>query len=345
MYIREAGYFGLGSLLGDAEIHLVLVNKLGATKRLVTYTREDPPKEIVNLYPYDLLRTELFRTMDGPAQIAAAAQGKWVRFDVDVGWRFWMQSVNARVDMKASPLTSEAFTALRTHLTAPGNSTVSVELDDAPPARTTEGRIFLWLMLNIDKILATERRFSIDRRAIAGAIAWEALMNPYTGVKSDLATSVGIARFSGPGKVHYKEFRPDQVPRDRLLDPAAHEGNPVAREVELLGRLPPRTMDERRKALATTDGALLYIGTIMRAFSDAAAPAGYYLDCDPAILTTFYNAWSLARATTFFQRERKAPTPLNPGPMMGAWVQQNLGRIERMVGTPPASLCKKSRGY
>ena len=85
---------------------------------------------------------------------------------------------------------------------------------------------------------------------------------------------MGIARFSGPGKVHYKELRPDQVPRDRLLDPAAHEGNTVAREVELLGKLPPRTMEERRKVVATTDGALLYIGTIMRAFSDAAALEG-----------------------------------------------------------------------
>jgi len=346
VYIREAGYFGLGSLLGDAEIHLTLVPKLGGTKRLVTYTREDPPKEIVDFYPYDRLRTELFQTMDGPARIAAGAKGKWMRFDVDIGWRFWMQSVDGRVDMKASPWTSEGFNNLRTHLRLPGNGTVSVELKDAPPASSGEGRVSLWMMWNIDKILATERKFSIDRRAIAGAIIWEALLNPYKGVANDLATSTGYARFSGPGKVHYKELRPDQVPRDRLLDPAAHEGNTVAREVELLGKLPPRTMEERRKVVATTDGALLYIGTIMRAFSDAAALGGYYLDCDPAMLTNFYNgSWTIAGATTHFQTVKKAPAPLASGTAMGTWMQQKLGVVEKMVARPPDGFCKKPRGY
>lgn len=104
-------------------------------------------------------------------------------------------------------------------------------------------------------------------------------------------------------------------------------------------------MESRRQILATTPGALLYIGTIMREFSNVAVLGGYYLDCDPPMLTTFYNAWGIGRATVFFQNERKAPTPLVPNPEMGSWVRANMKLIERMVGKPPVGFCKKPRGY
>jgi hypothetical protein len=298
---------------------------------VVTFTRDDPPAAI-DLYPYDRVATQIFKLMDGPTKVATDAKGKWTRFDMDLGWSFWLRMVNGRPELKLAPGTHATFSEVLRQLQMPGLAPVSVELADAPPANTAEGRVLFWMLKNVDTILETERTFSIDRRAIAGAIIWEALKNPYPGPKGDLATSSGLARFSGPGKVHYKESH-------------LEEGNPSAREVELLGRLPRQSMETRRQIVATVPGALLYIGTIMREFSNIAASRGYYLDCDLPMLTTFYNAWSIAQATRFFGNGRKAPTPLTPGPDMGSWVQANLAFIETMVGTPPAGFCRKSRGY
>lgn len=348
MYIRVRSHHPLGesvgpyqgtltgSLLGNAEIFLFLNDRLGGGKHWVIHRTEEAPAEI-ELYPYERVAMQVFKFMDGPYNIAAEAKGKWVRFDMDVGWLFWLRIVNSRAELKLAPETQATFSEILRQLQLlalkPEPAPISLELADAPQASTSEGRVFLWMVKNISGIVAMEQKFSIDRRAIAGAIAWEALQNAYTGPASDLATSAGVARFSGPGKVHYKEFRTE-------------EGNPVARQVEQLGRLPMQSMEGRRKILATMPGALLYIGTIMREFSNAAAQGGYYLDCDPPILTTFYNgSWSIQRAQEFFQNERKAPTILRPGPLMGSWVQANIRLIERMVGKPPAGFCRKQRGY
>jgi hypothetical protein len=325
------GYDTLGgTLAGDADVSLFLNEKLGTSRRRVTFERDDPPAAI-ELYPYNKVTT-LFKYMDGPERVAREAKGKWIRFDLDLGWSFWLRMVNDVPELKLAPGTAATFSEILRQLQMPGLAPVSVELADAPPANTAPGRVLFWLLKNIDKILETEKSFSIDRRAIAGAIMWEALENPWPGTAGDLVTSSGLALFSGPGKVHYKEFR-------------LQEGNPSAVEVELLGRLPRQSMETRRQIVATAPGALLYIGTIMREFSDIAARRGYYLDCDPPMLTTFYNAWSIAQATRFFASGRKAPMPLTPGPDMGSWVQANLALVEKMVGTPPAGFCKKSRGY
>ena len=40
-----------------------------------------------------------------------------------------------------------------------------------------ELQVMSWLQTNLQDIIAAEQRWRIDRRAIAGAIAWEALMN------------------------------------------------------------------------------------------------------------------------------------------------------------------------
>jgi hypothetical protein len=326
------GYGALGeTLAGDADVFLFLHDKLGGTRRVVTVKRDEPPAAI-ELYPYDRMATQIFKLMDGPATVATAAKGKWTRFDVDLGWSFWLRMVNGRPELKLAPGTHATISEVLRQLQMPGLAPISVELADAPPANTAEGRVLFWLLRNIDGILATERKFSIDRRAIAGAIAWEALQNPWPGTAGDLGVSSGLALFSGPGKVHYKEFR-------------LQEGLPSAVEVELLGRLPRQSMETRRQILATAPGALLYIGTIMREFANIAARVGYFLDCDPPMLTTFYNAWSIAQATRFFGDGRKAPTPLTPGPDMGSWVQAKLARIETMVGPPPGGVCRKPRGY
>lgn len=185
-----------GSLLGNAEIFLFLNGRLGGGRHRVTYRTEDPPAGI-ELYPYERMSvySEVFTRMDEPYNIAAGAKGTWVRFDVDVGWLFWLRVVPPRAgaklklsqesrdgpELKLAPETQATFKELKIQSKSTGRAPISIELTDAPQASTSEGRVFLWMVKNISGIVATEQQFSIDRRAIAGAIAWEALLNPCPG--------------------------------------------------------------------------------------------------------------------------------------------------------------------
>jgi hypothetical protein len=301
----------------------------------VTYRTEDPPAGI-ELYPYEKVAGLVFKDMAEPTAVATKAKGKWTRFDVDVGWLFWLRVANGRSELKLAPETGAMFGEILRRLQRPGQATISVELADAPEASTSESRVFFWLVKNIGGILATEKAYSIDRRAIAGAIAWEALRNPKDSLTQELRTATGTARFSGPGKVHYKE---SVAPTTSLTPP----GITAAIEIEQRGKLPVQTEEQRRQILATTAGALRYIGAIMRECSDIASQSGYYLDCDPPSLTTFYNSWDIHEVVRLFS-QRRAPAPLVPNEM-GTWVTENMTFLEMAVGRPPAGFCKRSRGY
>ena len=193
-----------GLLLGNAEVFLVLINRLGGGRHRVAYRTEDPPAGI-ELYPYEKVAGAVFKDMVEPSAVATKAKGKWTRFDVDVGWLFWLRVANGRTELKLAPETRATFSEILFRLGRPGQAKISIELADAPEASTSESRVFFWLVKNIGGILATEKAYSIDRRAIAGAIAWEALRNPKDSLELELRTATGTARFSGPGKVHYKE--------------------------------------------------------------------------------------------------------------------------------------------
>ena len=197
-------------------------------------------------------------------------------------------------------------------------TSVSVELKNPPAGETSELRVATWLADHKALIVAAEKRWRVDRRAIAGAIAWEALEN----VRS--TDAIPGTRFSGPGKVHYRSNH-------------FSEGVPVAKEVEDRGALPKRTQEARRQRLAKPDGAVEYIGAIMRAFADEGRKAGYDLYRDPAMLTTFYNAWDLAGVKGLFEK-KKHPAPLSPNEEMGTWVRDHLAYLEGAVGAPPKDL-------
>lgn len=322
-----------GLLQGNAEVSLFLNDKLGGGRHRASYQTEDPPGGI-ELYPYERLAAAVFKLMDGPHRIATDAEGKWIRFDIDVGWRFWMRVMNGRTELKLAPETHATFGQIQYQLHLPGQAKVSVELADAPEASTSKGRVFLWLIKNISGIVNTEQAYHIDRRAIAGAIAWEALLNPKDSFAQELRTATGTARFSGPGKVHYRES----------LTPGASPGITAAIEIEQRRILPVQTEEQRRQILATTAGALRYIGAIMRECSNIAAQGGYYLDCDPPSLTTFYNSWDIHEVERLFS-QRRAPAALAPNEM-GTWVIANMPFIEMAVGKPPDGFCgKKPRGY
>jgi len=201
--------------------------------------------------------------------------------------------------------------ALHVGRAAPG--VVSFELGDAPPGPNAEARVALWLRRYRADFEDTERRFAIDRRAIGAAIAYEALADPRTG------TFLSAARFSGPGKVHYREHR-------------FSEGDPAAKQVEDFGLMPHLGMVERRAALERPAVAIRYIGAIMAAFvrtdpADAAA-----LRCADAHLATLYTAW---KPSDFAHRSLAAPQDN----AAGVWTNQHLAYLTNALGAPPPSLC------
>ena len=197
---------------------------------------------------------------------------------------------------------------------------LSYELWDAPCAPTVKQRVDLWLHSRRPLFAAAEQRFHVDRRAIAGVIAYEALEDFHPG------TFFGLTRSDGPGKVHYK-------------DGYLSEGFPAAKQVETLGLLPSRSMIQRRRTLSTDKGAIRYIAAILSALVADASHAGYSAACSPAILATFYTGWSPVTANRLFAIRRfPAHLHLNTA---GTWVNDHRLELERDVGVPAKKDCSQ----
>jgi Domain of unknown function (DUF4157)/Protein of unknown function (DUF1402) len=186
---------------------------------------------------------------------------------------------------------------------------------DLPTLSEGEMHVLAWLRKYKLDIEAAENSSCVDRRAIAGAIAWEALEN----VKKF------SLRAAGPGKVHYKTI---------------FTGTTTAEQVEKAGYIAQRTDEVRKEILSKPEGAITYIAAIMRADADAIAVAGYDIYRDPAMLANFYNAWTLQEIKVHAQRlieNRKVNEPLIPltiGNKMGYWVRDHLRYLESGVGKP-----------
>jgi cell wall-associated NlpC family hydrolase len=197
---------------------------------------------------------------------------------------------------------------------------VSFELSNAPklsvPTSLTlsedEMRVLAWLRQHQSAIIAAEQKYRVDRRAIAAAIAWEALAN----VKPAWRT----LRAVGPGKVHYKE---------NFLS----EGNPIAKETEAAGYLPARTEMQRMVLLSTTAGSIEYIAAIMAAIADAAGSADYDLRTDPVILTNVYQGSTLRKWKAHLAAKTPG-APMSPGNPMGIWTRDHLDFLQEAVGEP-----------
>jgi len=202
-----------------------------------------------------------------------------------------------------------------------GAGDFSVEIPDLPYKNNASQSIAAWLFNNRHEILAAEQHWKIDRRAIAGAIAWEVIKNP---------KAFGL-RFVGPGKIHVREESFGST-----------EGTIVAKQVEDMGYLPRRASEERIEILKTPKGSITYIAVIMRAYADAAQKAGYDINCTPEILVTFYQgvgaASDLNKAVKYFQT-KQYPEKLLPNDEMGKWVSENLSYLEGVVGKPKLFGC------
>ena len=194
---------------------------------------------------------------------------------------------------------------------------ISYELSDTPGQLAPRERAAWWMKKNKGSIIAAEKRWRVDRRAIADVVMYEAIQNP------EPLASLILSRFAGPGKLHYKAQR-------------FGEGEPVTKEVEDLGYLPRRSVGARKVYLETDSGSIEYIGAIFRAFSDLGGHHGYSLSCNVPMLGTFYSSWTLSEARSFLTRSH--PRTLRPN-RAGTWMEQQILFVQRIVGTPSRSVC------
>ena len=226
------------------------------------------------------------------------------------------------------------------------DDSLSYELADAPEecvpttlrsASPAEMRTIVWLRQHKGQIIAAEARFSVDRRAIAGAIAWEALKN--NSKATNFGHSLGFGRSVGPGKVHIRS--------GFLLGGVE---STWSFQVEKRGLLKAQTEDDRKALLATPDGAIQYIAAAMDLVAMIYETAGSPGVCSPEmrinpfILTNEYQGsdpdkWS-ARVKTI-----AAGDVLKAGNQMAIWlaVPRNMTLVEDSVGGPPvklADVCK-----
>ena len=229
--------------------------------------------------------------------------------------------------------TSEDDNALTT---GPLNGRLSFELEGppfsptiAPDAPTRYARVQSWLKEHATMIIRAEKVFHVDRLAIAGEIAWEALQNV---LPVWIPTSV---RGRGPGKVHF---------RDSVL----YEGNPDSKMVEGTDRygkfrtpmrgfiLPHRTVQARGRQLGYPKIAITYVAAINNAYSVLVkAYIGANIRNSPGILATYYEGTNYHLATASKDFASRPSGPLLPNDKMGQWVANNMDYLQQAIGQGP----------
>jgi hypothetical protein len=231
---------------------------------------------------------------------------------------------------------------------------ISFELQDAPPVCVPtsmnkisyeEMQVLAWLRHYRSSIIAAEAEFHVDRRAIATAIAWEALKNVWS-------YSVHAV---GPGKPH--TWRSDSylwiaVSPVKWICSITDEGTWV-KQVEDAGLLPKQSSADRNKLLKTPEGAISYIGAIMGLIAKIYEDNGSPGVCDPpirenlVILTNEYQGsdgkkWTARMKTIKKGEVLSGPKSDSDTKSMAMWISnpRNVQYIEDAVGpssvvTPP----------
>jgi hypothetical protein len=194
----------------------------------------------------------------------------------------------------------------------PPSTGISFELSDAwqlpPPSDIQtelplpQTQVLSWLREHRSEIIAAETRWRVDRRAIAAAIAWEALVNVRT---------VSV-RAVGPGKVHTEAT--------------------VVQEVEASGLLPARSAAERRALLRRPGPSITYIAAIMSAKAAIAEAFGFSIRNRVDILTNEYQGRSLRQWTDHLANKRD--TTLVGENSMSTWAVRYQAYLELGVGAP-----------
>ncbi len=200
---------------------------------------------------------------------------------------------------------------------------LSYELQDAPQGESAIIRVQKWLLKYKDAIVEAESQFKIDRRAIAGAIAWEAIEN--NNRTNNMAMSVGMGRAVGPGKVH--------VRRERMNLITGGGEDTAAKQAEDRGYLDHVEFAKRVELLKTPEGAVKYIAGIMAGIADIARPI-QDIRFRPDLLTDIYQSRDLEQWQAHV-RSKKSGEPFRVGNDMGRWVAANVAALELAVGKPP----------
>jgi hypothetical protein len=178
----------------------------------------------------------------------------------------------------------------------------------SPATNPAEDQVFAALYTHRTQIADAATRFNVSRVAIAGAIAWEMLEN----VRS------GGFRSIGWGKVHTFSTKPWD--------------DPIAKEVEDRGYLPQQTFEERKRILATPEGAIVYIGAIMGAIADAAETRhGGSIRMKPEILANVFQSMDLQDWEKHLDRKPK-DSDFSGGNPMDVWLVANRDFLEQAVG-------------
>lgn len=200
-----------------------------------------------------------------------------------------------------------------------------------------EMQVLAWMVVNRARIVAAAFTFKVDRRAIAGAIAWEALQNVQGNARGGLRKGAGI--IVGPGKLHMVEPSWFSPFGGGLVVPCLSDTNTWPKAVEDAGILPTQTLNDRKARAATDAGAIAHVAAslslIAAIYEDAGSPGvcSPPMRHNPVILTNVYNArgpseWK-ARVATI-----KAGESLKRGNPMDVWVDSHLQYLEDGVGVP-----------
>jgi hypothetical protein len=188
-------------------------------------------------------------------------------------------------------------------------------------------RVLAWLTQHRTEIIAAERKFKVDRRAIAGAIAWEALMNVHGRFTQVFGRGVG------PGKAHVWDFSISTSSRGTLVKQVEDADWLPEKE-----RLPKLSYEARKKLLDTPDGAITYMGAAMNAAAHLASNSGFpSIRLRPEVLTFFWQKKDLNSWQQHLSAKSKGTdfgTGPDPAHDMDLWVKQNLRYLEDAVGTP-----------
>jgi hypothetical protein len=167
-------------------------------------------------------------------------------------------------------------------------------------------------------------KYSIPAEAIAGAILWEALENPYRLVLRPRTSRLG------PGKVHpFAGEEAEKVEQEgRIkLRPA---GGP-------LDRL-PASGAERGEVLKDSKVAITYIAAIMRRHADNYLRiAGVDVSTNVGVLCTLYQGGHSEERAQRLKERRSVDASAQPqmGDEMGPWVVKNIETVRGWVNPPP----------
>jgi hypothetical protein len=218
------------------------------------------------------------------------------------------EGLSFELELGSSPRPAPEF---RSHLRA--------QFPNDPNLSQRELRVLAWLRDNKDIILEAERAFRVDRRAIAGVIAWEAMENIMRG----------SPRSAGPGKMHtYSNALAAVVPLEKR--------DALPQQVEAAGLVPkPKSDDERDAILRMPKGSVTYIAAAMRGAADIAARYGYDISHDLIALTSFYQAYDLPKWEEHLREKQKSgETTFVAADPIPLWMQSHIDYLESVLGHP-----------